>query len=262
MDHAAGWKLALIGLTAGVLGGGLGIGGGIILVPLLVLIGLDRHRAHATSLGGIVFIAAAGAASFAVSGEADVAAGVLVGIGGVLGSVIGASVMHRVSARALRVSFTAVLVIVGIRMIVDADPLAVTSALGAVAEAGIAIAIGLIAGFFAGLVGIGGGVVIVPSSIFLLGLDQHQAQGTSLIAIIFTATAGSLVNLRNERVRLVDGLSVGLGGALGSIAGSRLALGLEADSLARFFGLFVLVVAVRSLYRLWREPGSSTAPAS
>jgi uncharacterized membrane protein YfcA len=58
------WKLVLIGLAAGVLGGGLGVGGGIVMVPLLVLVGSDRHRAHATSLAAIVFIAVAGAVSF------------------------------------------------------------------------------------------------------------------------------------------------------------------------------------------------------
>ena len=71
----AGWLLVLVGLGAGVVGGGLGVGGGIILVPLLVAIGFDRHRAHATSLAAIVLISAAGATSFAVDGEIDVVLG-------------------------------------------------------------------------------------------------------------------------------------------------------------------------------------------
>ena len=73
------WKFVLIGLAAGLLSGGFGIGGGIVMVPLLVAVGLDRHRAHATSLASILPIAAAGAVTFALSGEVNLGLGVLVG---------------------------------------------------------------------------------------------------------------------------------------------------------------------------------------
>ena len=89
------WKLALIGLAAGLFSGGFGIGGGLVLVPLLVAVGLDRHRAHATSLAAIVPIAVAGAVAFGLSGEIDLALGILIGAGGVVGSVLGASLMNR-----------------------------------------------------------------------------------------------------------------------------------------------------------------------
>ena len=55
--------LVLVGLGAGVVGGGLGIGGGIVMVPVLVAIGFDRHRSHATSLAAIVLISAAAVTS-------------------------------------------------------------------------------------------------------------------------------------------------------------------------------------------------------
>jgi uncharacterized membrane protein YfcA len=250
------WQLVLIGVAAGVLGGGLGVGGGIILVPLLVWVGFDQHRAHATSLAAIVLIAVAGATSFAVSGEIDLGLGITIGIGGILGSVIGASVMHRVSARSLTIVFAVVLLVAGIRLIAGGDPLPGSAELAGFAQAAIAVAIGLVAGFFAGLAGIGGGVVIVPSSVLLLGLQQHEAQGTSLLAIVFTATAGTLVNLRNKRVRLKDGLVVGAGGVAGSLAGSQLALGVEARTLSLIFGFLVLFVALRSLYRTLRPQTS------
>lgn len=222
------------------------------MVPLLVWVGLDRHRAHATSLAGIVFIAVAGAVSFGVSGEIDVVVGITIGIGGVLGSVIGASVMHRISPRALTIVFGVVLLVAGIRLIVSAEPLPGSADFSGAAQVGIAVGIGLVAGFFAGLAGIGGGVVIVPATVLLLGQEQHEAQGTSLVAIVLTAISGTLVNLRNQRVRPMDGLLAGVGGVVGSLVGSQLALGVDGRTLSFVFGFLVLFVALRSLYRTIR----------
>lgn len=242
----------LIGLAAGVVGGGLGVGGGIIMVPLLVFIGLDRHRAHATSLAAIVLIAVTGAVSFGVSGEIGLDVGLTVGIGGILGSIIGATVMHRASPRSLTIVFAFVLLVAAIRMISGGSPLPGSGDFTDLVQLLIALGIGATAGFFAGLAGIGGGVVIVPASVLLLGLSQHEAQGTSLAAIVLTALAGTVVNFRNQRVRLQDGLVVGIGGMVGSLAGSRLALGVEGRTLSLVFGFLILFVAIRSLYRTVR----------
>lgn len=254
-SRIAPWMLVLIGLAAGILGGGLGVGGGLILVPLLVAAGMGRHQAHATSLAAIVFIATAGAISFGVSGEIDVTVGLIVGVGGVVGSVIGASVMNRVSPRSLAVVFGVVLAIAAIRMIVSSEPLPGASDFAEPAQIAIALAIGFVSGFFAGLAGIGGGVVIVPSTVLLLGLEQHEAQGTSLVAIALTAIAGTIVNFRNRRVRPADGLFAGGGGIVGSLAGSQLALLIEGRTLSVAFGFLVLFVALRTLYRAVRFPG-------
>ncbi len=246
------WKLVLIGLVAGIVGGGLGLGGGIVLVPLLVVVGFEQHRAHATSLAAIVLIAVAGALSFGLSDEIAIGLGITIGIGGVLGSVIGASIMHRVSARSLTIVFGIVLLVAAVRMISGATPLPGSGDFGTSTEVVIALLIGLVAGFFAGLAGVGGGVVIVPSTVLLLGLPQHQAQGTSLVAIVFTAVAGTIVNLRNQRVRPKDGLVVGVGGVVGALIGSQLALGIEGRTLSLVFGFLVLFVAIRSLWRTFR----------
>ena len=246
------WKLILIGLVAGFVGGGLGVGGGIVMVPLLVAVGFDQHRSHATSLAAIIFIAAAGAVSFGMSGELALGIAVIVGIGGIAGSVVGASVMHRSSTRTLTIVFGVVLLVAALRMISGANPLPGAAAFGDITQVFVALGIGVVAGFFAGLAGVGGGVVIVPSTVLLLGLSQHEAQGTSLVAIVFTATAGTIVNLRNKRVRLKDGLVVGGGGVVGSLIGSQFALGVEGRTLSLVFGFLVLFVAIRIFYRTLR----------
>jgi uncharacterized membrane protein YfcA len=248
------WKLALIGLTAGLLSGGFGIGGGIVMVPLLVAVGFDRHRATATSLAAIVPIAIAGAITFSISGEINLGLGIFIGAGGVVGSILGASLMNRMSARSLTVVFGVILLAAAVRMIAGGDPLPGSADFGQPAQIAIALGIGLISGFFAGVAGIGGGVVIVPATVLLLGFGQHEAQGTSLVAIVLTAIAGTLVNLRNKRVRLEDGLAAGLAGVVGSIVGARIALEVEGRTLSLVFGILVMILAVRTLYQAFRAP--------
>lgn len=246
------WKFIAVGLVAGIMGGGLGVGGGIILVPLLLYVGLDRHRSHATSLAGIILIAVVGAINFGASGELNLGLGLTIGIGGVVGSVIGANTMNRMSPRTLTIVFGLVLLVAGVRMITGADPLPGSGDLSLLVQTLIALGIGLVAGFFAGISGIGGGVVNVPAGVFFLGLAQHESQGTSLVAIVLTAIAGTAANYRNQRVLPREGLMVGVGGAGGSLIGSQLALGAGADTLALILGVLVLFVALRTLYRVGR----------
>lgn len=245
------WKFVLIGLAAGLLSGGFGVGGGIVLVPLLLAVGLDRHRAHATSLASILPIAAAGAIAFAVSGEVNLGLGIAVGLGGVTGSLIGASLMNRLSTRSLAIFFGLVILVAGIRMIFSTDPLPGASGFGDVVLVLIAFAIGLASGFFAGVAGIGGGIVIVPATVLFLGFTQHEAQGTSLFAIILTSIAATIVNRKNRRVDLRDAVFVGIGGVVGSVVASQVALGVDGDVLSALFGILAVIVALRTLYRAW-----------
>jgi uncharacterized membrane protein YfcA len=140
-------------------------------------------------------------------------------------------------------------------MIFSSDPLPTSAALGDLALTAIAFGIGLVSGFFAGVAGIGGGVVIVPAAVLLLGFTQHQAQGTSLLAIILTSVAATVVNRRNRRVSLTDAVTVGLGGVAGSLLASRVALGIDGRILSVAFGILAVIVALRTLYReIMRSP--------
>jgi len=109
------------------------------------------------------------------------------------------------------------------------------------------LAIGLAAGFLAGLLGIGGGILIVPALVLLLGFDQHLAQGTSLVVIIPAALAGSVTHYRRGRLQLRDAAFVAAGGVVGAAIGSLSALSLDDLLLQRLFAVVLLVVAVRML---------------
>lgn len=114
--------------------------------------------------------------------------------------------------------------------------------------------IGLAAGFLAGLLGIGGGVVMVPAMVLLLGFDQHVAQGTSLVVIIPAALSGSYTHHRNGRLFLRDAAILAAGGVIGAVFGSVFALSIDEDVLRRLFAGFLLIIAGRMLLpgRLFR----------
>jgi uncharacterized membrane protein YfcA len=231
----------------------------LVLVPALLLIGLERHYAHATSLAGIVLIAVTGALSLGAADSVRWDVGLTIGLGGVVGSILGASTMHRMSVRGLTIAFGLVLLVAGIRMISGPEPLPGAADFSQFTQVGIALGIGLVAGLLAGLTGIGGGTVNVPSMVFLLGMPQLVAQGSSFVAVVMTALAGSFVNFRNGRFQIRDGLWVGAGGSAGALVSSQIALGIDEKLLTTLFGVLLLIVAGRSLANAFQRPAVSSA---
>lgn len=120
----------------------------------------------------------------------------------------------------------------------------------------MAVAVGLAAGAFAGLMGVGGGILMVPALVILLDQSQHVAQGTSLVVIVATAAAGTLANARRGFVERRSAALLAAGGVAGSVFGALLALRvLDETVLRRIFGAFVIVVALRMLVGRPEEEG-------
>ena len=111
-------KLIVVGFIAGISSGLFGIGGGIVMVPLLVLVAsFDQHSAHATSLGAGLVLAAAGGVTYAIAGEVDLVAGGLLAAGALIGAPVGARIMHSVPADRLKVAFGGLLIVVAALMV-------------------------------------------------------------------------------------------------------------------------------------------------
>jgi uncharacterized membrane protein YfcA len=108
------WGLVGIGLGAGLMSGLLGVGGGIVVIPLLVQVGFTQHQAHATSLAAICPIAAVGAAKFGAAGEVEVALAIALSAGALIGAPLGARVMAGLPEPKLKVVFGAVMVVAGV----------------------------------------------------------------------------------------------------------------------------------------------------
>lgn len=123
------------------------------------------------------------------------------------------------------------------------------------AEVIVAVATGLVAGVYAGLLGVGGGIIMVPSLVILLSVDQQIAQGTSLLVIVATSAAGTIANRRRGLIDVRLALLLGAGGCAGAVVGSLLALRvLDADTLRRIFGVVLLALAARLALRRRAKP--------
>jgi len=116
----------------------------------------------------------------------------------------------------------------------------------------ILVIIGLLAGILSGLVGIGGGIIMVPLFIFFLGLNQHNAQGLSLavmlppvtfLAVYNYHTAGDGGNIDWKVAILVSTLFI-----IGGFLGSKLALQIDQRMLKKVFGVFMLIVAIKLIF--------------
>lgn len=243
---------AVIGLIGGLLFGTLGAGGGVIMVPLLLMVArLDHRQAVATSLFAVIPTAIAGSASYLAAGHLDLLAAVLIGAGGIGGSLLGAKLLRVIPLVWLRWLFIALLVGFLFRLIFTSPDR------GAHLDLDIGLAIGLVllgfvTGIASGLFGIGGGVILVPVLIGVLGAGDLVAKGTSLLAMIPTSTAGTVANLRAGLVTARDGIAIGAGAALGAVAGSLVAFVIPPRLSVILFAALLLIVTVQLVIRAVR----------
>lgn len=246
----------LVLLTIGVIGGGLsglfGVGGGIVLVPLLMFFaGLDQRRAAATSLLAILPSAIAGSVTYLINGEIDIAAGLIIAAGAIVGSVIGANLLKRLPLGWLRWLFILMLVIVAVRMMLTVPQREVTLELSVPLFFGY-LALGLVMGLAAGMFGIGGGVIAVPALVAIVGISDLVAKGTSLLAIVPTSISGTIANARHRLLEVRTGLIVGVAAAAASVGGSLLAQVLPPRESNLLFALLLLAIAVQLAVRALR----------
>lgn len=253
--------LALLGLAAGTLSGLLGIGGGLVVGPMLALAGVPLRTATGTALVMVAPVALAGVLMDAALAPHQLDAGLaaLLAAGGFLGVQLGRGPSRRFAELRMRTLFALLLLAVAARQfglggaVPDGAIAGLLPADGLVRASG-AVLLGAVAGGCAILFGIGGGVIVVPGLVFLLGgVAPHAATATSLLAMIPTAAFGAWSAWRDDRVD-PQPLRVLLPAALlGAVAGVALRNhGIEPRTLSLLFGAFLCYVAAQLLWR--RKP--------
>lgn len=239
--------LIVVGMLVGVLSGMFGIGGGTVIVPALVWLGLSQRNAAATSMLAIVPTAISGVVSYAAGGHVDWLAAALLFCGMFIGGQIGSWLLSRLPELVLRWIFVAFLVFVVINQVSfvpSRDHQIVMSV-----TTGICLALlGVIIGTLAGLLGIGGGALAVPSLSMLFGASDLIARGTSLLAMFPNSITTSAANLKRKLAHVKTALIIGVTAAVTAPLGTWIAGEVSPRVGAIMFACYLCVLLVRSVF--------------
>jgi uncharacterized membrane protein YfcA len=253
--------ILVLGLTVGVMVGLLGIGGGVVLVPAMVyLLHFDQHMAQGTSL--LILLPPIGLGAlrqYWKNGNVDLRAGIYCAIGFLLGGYLGGRVAVPMRSASLQVTFGFFLMLSAVLLWRKTKPSSSPPSPGDRAPKasplkllGITVTAAF-CGVAAGMVGIGGGVLLVPLLGLLFGYSQHRAQGTSLVALI--PPTGLLAFLAYAKAGYVSwntGLLLIPGVFVGGYLGGELARRLKPVLMRRVFAALMFLLGLWQVFSAWR----------
>lgn len=239
--------LIVVGMLVGVLSGTFGIGGGTVIVPALVWLGLSQRNAAATSTLAIVPTSISGVISYATGGHVDWLAAALLFCGMFIGGQIGSWLLSRLPELVLRWIFVAFLVFVVINQVsfVPSRDHQITMT---VATGVCMVLLGVVIGMLAGLLGIGGGALAVPALSILFGASDLIARGTSLLAMFPNSITTSVANLKRNLVHVKAALIIGLVAAVTAPLGTWIAGEVSPRVGVIMFACYLCVLLVRSVF--------------
>ncbi|MGZ4609174.1 MAG: sulfite exporter TauE/SafE family protein [Actinomycetes bacterium] len=241
--------VAGFGLLIGVLLGLLGAGGSILAVPALVYgAGQPLSSAIPTSLLVVGVSAAAAVVPRIRARQVQWRIAAVVGGSGVLAAFAGTAVNRALDPRVVLLGFSLVMLVAALRMLREQPELGGDCALpgGGVNWRGClpkAVGTGVAVGFLTGLFGVGGGFLIVPALVLLLGLSMTVAVGTSLVVVAVNSAAGFAAHAGSGQVDYGLAAVFTAVAVAGSVLAARVATRLPADRLRRWFAWLVLAVA-------------------
>lgn len=281
-----------MGAAVGFLSGMFGVGGGFLMTPLLLFIGIPPAVAVASEANQITAASVSGWLAHWRRGNVDFKMGVVLMIGGALGSVLGVmlfKVLRELGQLELAVSlaFVVFLGVVGSLMAVESFRTTLRRRRGKrrrlhqhywvhglpfkmrfrksklYISALVPIGIGFFVGLLAAIMGVGGGFILIPAMIYIVGMPTVVVVGTSLFQIIFvTATSTLLHAVTNHSVDVILALLLLVGAVVGAQFGTRLSTVLRGEHLRGLLALLVLAVCGKLAFDLLTTPADpfSIAP--
>ena len=275
-----------LGGAVGFLSGLFGVGGGFLMTPLLIFIGVPPAVAVATEANQIVASSVSGALAHWRRGNVDFKMGMVLLVGGFIGSTLGVWLFRILRGAGqidlvISLSYVVFLGIIGILMLIESlramqrrrKPTGRRVKLHQhnwlhglpfkmrfrksklYISALLPLAIGIFVGVLAAIMGVGGGFIMVPAMIYLLGMPTSVVVGTSLFQIIFvTANVTFLQAWQNQTVDVVLALLLLPGGVIGAQFGSRAGARLHGEQLRSLLALLVLAVCGKLAYDLIATP--------
>ncbi len=235
----------LVGLALGLVGGG----GSILTVPILVYImGESVHLATGTALAIVGANALIGAWDHGRAGRVHLPIALLFGGVGIVGAFVGTWFNHLVSGRIILLGFAVLMLIAAVALMLvplNGRQMVLRQQAWSWSVLGTGVLVGVLTGFF----GVGGGFLIIPALVLVLGLSMRLAVGTSLVIIAINAAAALIGHIRFGGIDLPVTLLFVLGGAFGSILGSRVSTRLDEQRLRIGFAILIVLIALTVIVR-------------
>ncbi|MEO0800663.1 MAG: sulfite exporter TauE/SafE family protein [Cyanobacteria bacterium J06642_2] len=260
MDGSAIAILAIGGIAVGISAGVLGIGGGVLMVPLLVTAGATATEAVGTSTLAILLTATSGSIQNLRTGVLDARKVLALGLPALLSAQLGALMAERLPAYLLLGGFGLLLLVnialMGLRQNLaklDMPPMRSQTDKEAIVPR---LVTGGAAGLLAGLFGVGGGVIMVPLQMLWLQEPIKHAIQTSLGVIVLTAISACFAHARQDNVLWLAGLALGTGGLIGAQLGTRFLPKLPDRSVRVIFRTVLVVLAFYTFWRAWQAYGT------
>lgn len=240
-------QFASIGVVGGLVAGLAGVGGGVVSIPLMMVWAkVDHTKAIGSSTVAICVTAAFAAACYDKKVDYDLGLACVIAVPAVVAATLAAITVNRVDGCLLKRIFAAVIFVGAIRMVFGDAVYELDQRFG-MNPVIAAPLIGLMSGTVSGLMGIGGGVIVVPGSVVFLGMPQIDSQGLSLLVMIPTTFFAGLVHMRLRNVLWPAVLPLTLGSVSGGILGSVVAIGSPERVLALGFAVIMLYFCQRNL---------------
>jgi uncharacterized membrane protein YfcA len=262
----------VLGLLAGAGSAFLGIGGGLLMVPGMVfLLRIQQRRAVGTSLAVILPTAIVGALGYHAEAVArglpglDIWVVVWLAVGGVVGARWGATLANRLKAKQLRSVFGIFVMLTAAYMIMRALMFQVKPVAPPemdLVHAVQLVATGVLVGVVSGLLGVGGGLVMVPALALIMGLSQHQAQAISLAVIIPVSISAGLIHLASGNIIGTLALPMSVGAVLAAWVTTSKVFLVSDGRLKLIFGIFLLVIGASMVYSPKRKAASADPPVT
>lgn len=250
------FSLLLIGVAGGLLSGVFGVGGGTIIVPALALwLAMPQRLSAGTSVAAILPTAIVGATSYAIQGHVDWLAALCLAVGIVVGAQVGTYLLARLPVRVIQWAFMVFLaiVIVSLWFVVPQreDRIEISVLMGV-----MLVVTGFITGILSGILGVGGGIVVVPVLMFFFGSSDLIAKGTSLLMMIPGSISGTLGNLRRSNVDLRAAAWIGLAACVCVPFGTLFAAWIDPFWGNVAFSLYIVYLLIQMLLRELRRKSS------
>ncbi len=264
--------LTIIGLVAGTLGSLMGLGGGIIVVPAMmilssyisILAGVTPQVAVGTSLLIMIFTGLSSTLAYVKQKTADLRSGLFFFAGSGPGALLGVYFNNGIDPKKFLIFFGVFIIFISFVLLIrkKLKPLKVTkrgikreyiNESGETIEYGyhpiVALLIALIVGMCSGLFGIGGGSIMVPAMILLFGFPPHRAVATSMFMIFLSAILSSATHIALGNVDWLYSLALLPGAWFGGKLGANINQRLKSDTVVNILRIFLIVIGIRLIYQ-------------